>query len=103
MYGPWPDVIDVGYVYGDVNSIVPAAAKNQIHANQIAVGEVGLMLEHNTTKNSVTGNQISTQNLPLVGIVDDGTGNIVNGSPGFNPITGHGALREPRTHGPIKP
>jgi hypothetical protein len=103
MNGPWYDVINVGYNWGDVNGILPPATKNQIHANQIAGGAVGVFLDTTTLKNVVTGNKISTENPPLVGIVDNGTGNIVNGNPGFNPVTGHGSLHGPKAHGLIKP
>jgi hypothetical protein len=81
----------------------PVATNNQIHANRIAGGAIGILLWPKTADNVVTGNKFSDQNPPLQGIVDNGTGNIVRGNPGFDPMTGSGALVGPHALRTIKP
>ncbi len=86
--------IDLGADFNPVAGVsVPAASDNQVHANQLAGGDVGVLLRASTADNIVTGNQISTSAPPGQGIVQESTtnGNIVNGNPGFDPVTGKGS------------
>lgn len=73
------------------------AQDNQVHANEIAGGQIGILLRESTLENIVAGNHISVSDPPQQGIVEETTtaGNIVRGNPGFNPVTGRG--RTPTT------
>lgn len=83
--------IDLGFNFNDVPGItLGPSIENQVHANILAGGDIGIALRILSDNNIVTGNQISTTNPPAQGIVQESTtsGNLVRGNPGFDPLTG---------------